>query len=138
MSGEVIGVALIGDRHADSKVVEYPVIGAFQAALFFPVPGGASEVGRSGVVGARELANSTEEEIVAIVAGSACTSSIPGSAVVGDRGTFLSVEEVSFRALQADVAFGVPKTASKVRWLLHSRLNTGTISEFITSKASEA
>ena len=45
-----MSLALVGDRHADLVGVEGPVLGAGEADLVVPVPGGASEISGLGVV----------------------------------------------------------------------------------------
>ena len=51
-----MSLALVGDGHADLVSIEGPVLGAGEADLVVPVPGGASRVSGLGVVEVREEA----------------------------------------------------------------------------------
>ena len=56
ITAHVMSLALVGDGHADLVSIEGPVLGAGEADLVVPVPGGASRVSGLGVVEVREEA----------------------------------------------------------------------------------
>ena len=90
---------MVGDGHANFVGVEGPVLGAGEADLVVPVPGGASRVSGLGVVEVREDTLSFSK-IVSLETLSAETSGVMSLALVGDRhADLVGVENPSVRAL---------------------------------------
>ena len=89
----VVSLALVGDGHADLVSIEGPVLGAGEADLVVPVPGGASRVSGLGVVEVREKTESVGE-VIALEAFSAVTVHGMSLALIGDGHTdFICIEE---------------------------------------------
>ena len=86
---------MIGDGNTDTVSILDPVLGASEADLIVPIPGGTSEVSGLHVVGFREDAFSFNE-VVSLVASSAVTIFGVFSALVRDGNTnFVSIKDPS-------------------------------------------
>jgi aspartate carbamoyltransferase regulatory subunit len=113
----VVSLALVGDGHADLVSIEGPVLGAGEADLVVPVPGGASRVSGLGVVEVREEALSILK-IVSLETFSAETSGVVSLALVGDgHANLVSIEGPVLGAGEADLVVPVPGGASRVSGL---------------------
>jgi aspartate carbamoyltransferase regulatory subunit len=113
----VVSLALVGDGHADLVSIEGPVLGAGEADLVVPVPGGASRVSGLGVVEVREEALSILK-IVSLETFSAETSGVVSLALVGDgHADLVSIEGPVLGAGEADLVVPVPGGASRVSGL---------------------
>ena len=105
---------MVSNGNASAVGILEPVLGAGKADLIFPVPSGASEVGRSGVVGGREDASSVDE-VVSFVAGKTVSIIGMGSAVIRDSdASTISIEDPVLGASQADLVIPIPGGASRV------------------------
>jgi hypothetical protein len=132
--------ASVGDGDAFALSVEDPQVGASQTDLIVPVPSTASEIGRLGVVEAREDALAILE-VVSFEASQAVSIVGIGCAKVRDSDAFfVSVENPFARASQADLTVPVPGSAAKISGL--SIVEVGedafTILEVIALVASSA
>jgi hypothetical protein len=70
---------LVGDGNTDIVVIEDPVVGALDAGLSVPVPGGASDIGNFLDESKHTL---SVDKVVAEVAGEAGTSAIKSIALI--------------------------------------------------------
>jgi hypothetical protein len=113
-SVDVVGTALVTDRHADIFIVEDPTLRAHETHLVVPVPLSAAGVSGLGAVGGRKGANSILE-VVALEAGQTETSGIVGFALIADGyADLFVVEDPTVGASKADLIVPVPDRASYI------------------------
>lgn len=97
---------MVRDWDADLVGVEDPVVGALEAKLLVPVPGGTSNV-RDRLSGSKNAFSIVQ--IVSSVAGKASASAVKSIALIRNRdANFVSIENPVVRALQANLFVPVP------------------------------
>ena len=129
----VVSLALIGHGHAYLVYVEVPVLGAGQADLVVPVPGGTPKVRWTGVVEIREHTGAVLE-VIALEAGSAVSIIVVALALIRNNGTDLvGVEGSALRAGKADLVVPVPSGTTLVSGLclIGERINTLSVLQVI-------
>ncbi len=136
----VVGSALIRDRGANLIGIEDPSIGAGEANLVIPIPGGTAGVGGMSIVEFREEAGSVLE-VIALVAGEAVSVTVGGGALIGDgcAGT-TGAGEPSLRAGKTLLVVPVPGSASNIgrMSIVGGRENAGSLLEVVSLEASGA
>lgn len=107
-----MGSAEVADGNASLVGVEDPVGGALETDVVVPVPGGAADLSRSGVVGLREDASAVAE-VVTLVAGGAGSAAVGGLAEVAHgHAHFVAVEGPVGGASKTNLIFPIPSGAT--------------------------
>ncbi len=73
-----------------------------------------------------------------VAASAAAGGTFPGVALVIDRGALVAVEVVSLRALEAEVAVGVPEGTAGIGWGEDGGRVAGSVFKRVASVAAEA
>jgi hypothetical protein len=108
---------LIRNGHANLVGVEDPSLRAGHADLIVPVPNTASGIGRLGIVEAGENA-STVLEVITLEAGEASSTVIMRCTLIRNWNTdFISIENPSLRARDANLVVPIPHSTSGISGL---------------------
>ena len=130
----IVRGTLIGDGHADTVVVENPVLRALEADLVFPVPGATTDVGGLPL---RGFDAPSEVKVVAFIARSAGTEFVVRGALIRDiDAATVGSEDVLLGALEADLVLPVPAGTTLIRHLLNGGFNATTVLQSVAFVAA--
>ena len=105
---------LVSNGYAGTGGTLEPVFGAGEADFVVPVPSGASEVGRSGVVGGREDASSLDEVVSLETSEAVSVFGVSGALIRDSDASSVSILEPSVGAGEADLVGPVPGSTSEI------------------------
>ena len=132
----VVGVALVRNRHADSVVVEDPVIRALDTNLLVPVPGGTADI-RNFLDGGEDTG--TIDEVVSLVASNAGTLLVVSVALIRDWDTdTVVVQDPVVGALETGSFVPIPGGASYIGDLFDGSKNALSADKIVANVAAEA